>query len=620
MLSSVQKSYLLFACFAVGFLQGTGAATSSAPSVAPTTASRPPKTQCKCLPGDPCYPSARDWQTFSSKLSQPLIANQRPLGAACYPSSGSKFSATQCAQFTANINNPIFREGLPNALQYETFEVLFNSSGVVVSECPFDNGLVNATGALCGQGRIPPNAVNVTTVQDIQEAVKFASKNNLKLVVRNKGHEVLGRSGGVGALEVFTHNLQNITFFNSFVPEGAPQNTPGEFAVTLGAGVSWSTAYSQTHAHNRSIPGGMAPFGTVGAAGGWLLGGGHSALTRYFGYGVDNALQFKVVLPNGTFATVNKYRDPDLFWALRGGGGPSFGIVVESTVKTHPDPPYTAFFFVAEAANKDAFTNILEVWNRYHNDLSDAGWAGVWPFTSNLLALSLLNQGVPTVNPNGKTLMDKFLADANAVADITIVTQEYVNYTSFEDFNIDILVNGNHGFNFTQAPPGPPNSVTSSWLLPRNITAASRARDMAEIYVNLTAGATGFMVGGGPAATNNPADVSSTPAFRNIVTDLVLLPTGPGLPPITLDNIQETRRTVNRDNQVFKQLAPPPFGGQYLNEADFLEEDWQVAYWGPNYARLLSIKKRIDPKDLLIVHKGVNSEAWDDEVICKTVS
>ena len=50
-----------------------------------------------------------------------------------------------------------------------------------------------------------------------------------------------------------------------------------------------------------------------------------------------------------------------------------------------------------------------------------------------------------------------------------------------------------------------------------------------------------------------------------------------------------------------------------------MEPDWQQAHWGSNYARLLKIKQEIDPKDLLIVYHGVNSEAWDDEIVCKTV-
>jgi hypothetical protein len=52
-------------------------------------------------------------------------------------------------------------------------------------------------------------------------------------------------------------------------------------------------------------------------------------------------------------------------------------------------------------------------------------------------------------------------------------------------------------------------------------------------------------------------------------------------------------------------------------QPDILEPDWQQAYWGSHYPRLLAIKKKIDPKDLLIVRKGVNSEGWDDEIICK---
>jgi len=53
----------------------------------------------------------------------------------------------------------------------------------------------------------------------------------------------------------------------------------------MGAGINWNEMYAAVDQHNRSVPGGLAPFGTVGAAGGWILGGGHSALSRYFGLG-----------------------------------------------------------------------------------------------------------------------------------------------------------------------------------------------------------------------------------------------------------------------------------------------------------------------------------------------
>lgn len=52
---------------------------------------------------------------------------------------------------------------------------------------------------------------------------------------------------------------------------------------------------------------------------------------------------------------------------------------------------------------------------------------------------------------------------------------------------------------------------------------------------------------------------------------------------------------------------------------DFLEEDWQNAYWGDNYPRLSALKKEVDPDDLFIVQKGVNSEQWDENVVCKHI-
>ena len=83
------------------------------------------------------------------------------------------------------------------------------------------------------------------------------------------------------------------------------------------------------------------------------------------------------------------------------------------------------------------------------------------------------------------------------------------------------------------------------------------------------------MVGGGPVATNDPSVVSTTPAWRTSISDLVLLPTGPGLPPLANENVVSLRQTLFDQMQPFRKLAPPPIGGQYLNEPDFLEQDWQ---------------------------------------------
>ena len=85
---------------------------------------------------------------------------------------------------------------------------------------------------------------------------------------------------------------------------------------------------------------------SVGAAGGYLQGGGHSPMSPMFGLTVDNVLEIDVVLANGTLLTTNACTNPDLFWALRGGGGGTFGVVTRAVYKAH-EPPSNFFRFYA---------------------------------------------------------------------------------------------------------------------------------------------------------------------------------------------------------------------------------------------------------------------------------
>ena len=102
----------------------------------------------------------------------------------------------------------------------------------------------------------------------------------------------------------------------------------------MGAGQDFDGLYSFCEANNCTVVGGSAR--TVGPAGGWIAGGGHSALSNTLGMGVDNVLQIKAVLPNGTYVTANRCQNQDIFFALRGGGGSTFGVNMEMTTMAHP--------------------------------------------------------------------------------------------------------------------------------------------------------------------------------------------------------------------------------------------------------------------------------------------
>ena len=116
-------------------------------------------------------------------------------------------------------------------------------------------------------------------------------------------HDFLGRSSGRGSFLIWTHNLKNITYNPTFIPAGAPSNISykGKLllqrllpliiiinsAMTLGAGVQWYEAYAAAEAHGRVLVGGLSDGGSVGAAGGWIMGGGHSAFSPTFGLGMS---------------------------------------------------------------------------------------------------------------------------------------------------------------------------------------------------------------------------------------------------------------------------------------------------------------------------------------------
>ena len=93
---------------------------------------------------------------------------------------------------------------------------------------------------------------------------------------------------------------------------------------------------------------------TVGAAGGYLQGGGHSAMSPLYGLAVDNTLEMDVVIADGTLLTVNSCTNEDLFWALRGGGGGTFGIVTRVVHKAHEPPAAFTFYNHTISVNSPA--------------------------------------------------------------------------------------------------------------------------------------------------------------------------------------------------------------------------------------------------------------------------
>ena len=204
--------------------------------------------------------------------------------------------------------------------------------------------------------------------------------------------------------------------------------------------------------------------------------------------GVDNALQYTVVLPNTSHVTANAAQNTDLFWALRGGGGPSFGIVTSVTYKTHPNPPVTGAFFESSTNSTDAYRELLTTWVQHHNGIADAGWSGAWPILEGGLYLSFLAQGSPA-SAEANSTMEAFFAAARAIPGVNVTLAMSASYANYFEWYYDILINPSpgYGLDFTTGRQSGVNVYGSSWLVPRDIWDEYPA-ELGAALANITSG------------------------------------------------------------------------------------------------------------------------------------
>jgi FAD/FMN-containing dehydrogenase len=186
---------------------------------------------------------------------------------------------------------------LPGDSQYETARKVYN-------------GMID---------RRPSIIAKCADVPDVINAVNFGRNNKLLIAVRSGGHN----AGGLGVCDDgLVIDLSKLKFTHI---------DPDERTVRVGAGCTWGDVDHATNGFGFATPSGI--ISTTGV-GGLTLGGGIGHLTRKFGLTIDNLLEAEIVLANGKFVKVNKDNKPDLYWAIRGGGG-NFGVVTSFLFKLH---------------------------------------------------------------------------------------------------------------------------------------------------------------------------------------------------------------------------------------------------------------------------------------------
>jgi hypothetical protein len=540
---------------------------------------------------------------LAERVGGRVLKVESPLAACVVDPEG-----TACQESLDNLRNPFYIEDQP--------------------------GGFHTTGWLGAYDAEPsPYAVAAESEEDLAEAVLFARAHGLKVVVKGTGHDYLGRSASAESLMLWTRRMSAIEVHESFTPTGVgAEFGEGVPAVSLGAGVRWLDAYQVLAKTGRYVQGGGCT--SVGAAGGFTQGGGFGSFSRRFGTAAGNVLEVEVVTASGEILAVNAARHPDLFWALRGGGGGTFGVVSKVTMRTHPMPTtLSAVNGTIRAARDDDFRALMQELVTLVPRLCDAHWGEQIRLNAgntadfSLLALDLNDDAA-------HALWDPFLdwvamrSDA-CDSDVFVATVPFDRFwdpAMWEELVPEMICRDER----TDVPPDRfwwatnqeevshyLNAFYSRWLpqrlfaeRPERITEAlfdaTRHWNVSLHFNKALWGASAEALARDRETSINPVVFDAACLLLTASHQLDVFPGIAGRQPDLMAGATSSGR-VRSAMEPIRRVTPN--SGSYVNETDYFETDWQQSFWGDNYPRLLAIKRQYDPTNLFCVHHGVGSEA-----------
>ncbi|KAL8996990.1 MAG: hypothetical protein Q9169_003641 [Polycauliona sp. 2 TL-2023] len=525
-------------------------------------------TQCRCFPGDPCWPKPPEWTALNQTLGGKLVSS-KPLASPCHDSDFGPFDAQQCT----NIQSTWF---FP--------ETHFETSSSIMAPY-FTNDSCNPflpRNAPCRLGNYISYAVNASGAADFQKTVQFAQRHNIRLTVRNTGHDYNGKATGAGAIGIWTHHMKAmaVSDYKSAAYTGK--------AMKMGAGVQAVEAYQYAYDRGLAVVGGNCP--TVGIAGGYTQGGGHSPLSSKFGMAADQALEWEVVTASGQYLVASPSQNADLFWALSGGGGGTYAVVASLTVKAHPEMMTSAanLTFTSGERGPDSFWNAVRVFHEDIPTIVDAGaYAAFLLSGESFVLMPVQAPGMP------KAQLQRLLNRT-----LRTLEEEGIEY----DFNIGEFPTFYESYQSFDPPWNVSQYQIGGRLIPRTLV-KNNLVGLIEAERQILESSPGLLISGVcvNVSVANPAINSVNPYWRTALFDAV----------IGTSNVAYADMMTHQLLPKLEKLTPG--GGAYINEADFQQPDFQRVFYGANYPILQAIKKKYDPFDMFYAITAVGSEIWYED-------
>ncbi|WGF86318.1 FAD-binding oxidoreductase [Marinivivus vitaminiproducens] len=590
---------LLEALACVPLLRTGGAAAAGSGQVAAASG-----TASRVRPGEPGWPGEAEWADLDRRTGGRLLRVRSPLADCVGAPSGS------CTPLFEALKNPYYlgdEAGLTQTLGWQ--------------------------GAWTSRPSV--YAVAARTTADVAAAVAFAWAHRLRLVVKGGGHSYHGASNAADSLLVWTRAMNGITLHDSFVGAGCAGRHDPVPAVTVEAGALWAQVYDAvTTRAGRYVQGGGCL--TVGVAG-LVQSGGFGSFSKRYGTAAAGLIEAEVVTADGQVRTANACTHPDLFWAIKGGGGGSFGVVTRLTLRTHGLPDMVGGVFATiEAATDDAFRRLIgRLAAFYAERLFNPHWGEQLVFRpGNVLMISMVFQDLDQAQAD--EIWRPFFDEVRDGGEIAFRSEPMIVALPARRFWDPAFLKDLPDIVLADDRPGAPegnifwagnreeagqilHAYQSTWLpasllrpdqrdsLADTLFAASRHWSVS-LHVNKG------LAGAPPDAIAAARDTATNPAVLDAFALLICAAEGPpaypGIAGYEPDPSVARRQKAAVEAAMSAIRAGLPTTGSYLAESDFFEARWQDAFWGANYPELLAVKDRYDPDGLFVVHHGVGSERW----------
>jgi Berberine and berberine like/FAD binding domain len=409
-----------------------------------------------------------------------------------------------------------------------------------------------------------------------------------------------------------------------------------------------------------------AQHGGVSVLGGWAQAGGHNPFVNRLGMQVDALMEIEVVTADGKFQKVSECNNPELYWALRGGGGSTFGVVTGATVKVFPTfPIVVSRFFVnsTEPGMMDASAHFLQQGAKLRDTHGLQGYFYV--YEGGFQSVLHMPMEHATLE-NAKKATEPLMAEMEKLANAKHIEPKYYQYKSYKEWYVaemgdeamedmggkflsyydgsdgsvpaasDAMMNPLLMIPWaTKYPAGPQKRDISAEYAGAAEAAVMRSQAMARTYLDsrllsdkmvnsvplkeLSAAVNatfprypgnhvrGFLYGGGEQAKPDKDALGLNPAWRDATYHYI---------------INAVPGNIRHDYDIGPMAKLFPDAGAYVNEASPGDANWKKSYWGEHYEKLETIKKKVDPANVFWCSPCVGADmlTYDDERLCNNAA